>query len=485
MFIITVAKLFYIGWGPLDLVPDEAHYWDWSRNLDLSYYSKGPVISYTIYLGTAIGEIIGVKPPNPAFWVRFPAVINSFLLGIIIWFFAQRLWKENRTSWFTVMLFAAVPAFAIGSVLMTIDNPLLLFWTLFVYLFFLAIDTKKPVYWYLAGISFGLGFLSKYTMIALIPSVLLFLAVSKEHREWFKRKELYICFLIAIICSMPVVIWNVQHDWVGIKHLSSQAGMGKPFISNNAIGSLLEFIGIQAGIISPGIFCMVIGGFFLVVKTKDYRYRFLFWMAVPLAVFYLMLSLHKNCQPNWPIPIYITGILIAGGLFSSRKLKFLKISVIIGFVLWIVFLGLPWLSHAGLKFPEGRNPFKRVVGWKQLGIEVGRVYEEYEKKGECFIFSDTYQLTSELAFYVPGEPRTYCINTGRRMNQYDLWESPKIGENGLYIKHRDQEMDEKTASLFEKWEKLPLVKIPAGKEYSVFLCYNFKGIKKIEDEITY
>src|SRR2546430_1542444 len=33
---------------PVDLSGDEAQYWDWSRNLDLSYYSKGPLIAYLI-----------------------------------------------------------------------------------------------------------------------------------------------------------------------------------------------------------------------------------------------------------------------------------------------------------------------------------------------------------------------------------------------------------------------------------------------------
>src|SRR5204862_4108891 len=33
---------------PLDLSGDEAHYWDWSRQLDLSYYSKGPLVAYII-----------------------------------------------------------------------------------------------------------------------------------------------------------------------------------------------------------------------------------------------------------------------------------------------------------------------------------------------------------------------------------------------------------------------------------------------------
>jgi hypothetical protein len=30
---------------PFDLAPDEAHYWDWSRHLDWSYYSKGPLVA--------------------------------------------------------------------------------------------------------------------------------------------------------------------------------------------------------------------------------------------------------------------------------------------------------------------------------------------------------------------------------------------------------------------------------------------------------
>src|SRR5262245_20578367 len=39
---------------PLDLAPDEAHYWDWSRRLDWSYYSKGPLVAWLIRAGTLL-----------------------------------------------------------------------------------------------------------------------------------------------------------------------------------------------------------------------------------------------------------------------------------------------------------------------------------------------------------------------------------------------------------------------------------------------
>src|SRR5262249_18463378 len=39
---------------PLDLSGDEAHYWEWSRHLDWSYYSKGPLVAYVIAGGRAL-----------------------------------------------------------------------------------------------------------------------------------------------------------------------------------------------------------------------------------------------------------------------------------------------------------------------------------------------------------------------------------------------------------------------------------------------
>ena len=43
---VSALRIAYVGWwSPLDLATDEAHYWDWARNLDWSYYSKGPLVA--------------------------------------------------------------------------------------------------------------------------------------------------------------------------------------------------------------------------------------------------------------------------------------------------------------------------------------------------------------------------------------------------------------------------------------------------------
>src|SRR5262245_45599322 len=52
---VTVLRLVYIFWlCPYNLVEDEASYWEWSRRLDWSYYSKGPGIAWAIRAATAL-----------------------------------------------------------------------------------------------------------------------------------------------------------------------------------------------------------------------------------------------------------------------------------------------------------------------------------------------------------------------------------------------------------------------------------------------
>src|SRR5579859_123754 len=77
VFLILGSVALHLGYlahnCPLDLAPDEAHYWQWSRQLDASYYSKGPAIAFLIR-GSC--ELFG----QSAFAVRFPAVICGCLL---------------------------------------------------------------------------------------------------------------------------------------------------------------------------------------------------------------------------------------------------------------------------------------------------------------------------------------------------------------------------------------------------------------------
>ena len=209
---IGLFRIFYIQNGPLELSPDEAHYWEWSRRLDLSYYSKGPMIAYLIRLGTSFfGDTV--------FGIRIMAVVFSTLSSILLYFLGKRLYGE-KAGLLSALIMQVIPLFSVYGILFTIDSPFVFFWILSLFLFRVALDKSQAshpqaiIYWSLLGLSVGLGLLTKYTMAFFSLCALIFLFSSKEKRKILLTKGPYLAFIISILIFSPVIIWNATHDWI-------------------------------------------------------------------------------------------------------------------------------------------------------------------------------------------------------------------------------------------------------------------------------
>lgn len=99
----AVVNLAYMGWVcPLDLSPDEAHYWHWSRHLDWSYYSKGPLVAWLIR-GSC--ELCGTS----AFAVRLPAALSSTALLAGVFVLARDALRDGRAALAVVALGMTLP----------------------------------------------------------------------------------------------------------------------------------------------------------------------------------------------------------------------------------------------------------------------------------------------------------------------------------------------------------------------------------------
>jgi undecaprenyl-diphosphatase len=60
-------------------------------------------------------------------------------------------------------------------------------------------------------------------------------------------------------------------------------------------------------------------------------------------------------------------------------------------------------------------------GWDELAQQVERLRNEMPRPEQTFVFGLRYQFASELAFYMPGQPRTVSVNRWTRPNVYDFW----------------------------------------------------------------
>ncbi|RYG00101.1 MAG: hypothetical protein EON94_10125, partial [Caulobacteraceae bacterium] len=86
---LTIVRLVTLFASPLELYPDEAQYWLWSRTLDWGYYSKPPMVAWLIWTTTAIG---GDAEP----WVRLSSPLLHAGTTLCVYGIGRR--PQNRLT---------------------------------------------------------------------------------------------------------------------------------------------------------------------------------------------------------------------------------------------------------------------------------------------------------------------------------------------------------------------------------------------------
>lgn len=182
IFIILVTSFRFFVASRLELIPDEAYYWEWGRHLSWSYYDHPPMTAWLISGATFFGKTAEV-------WVRLPAILLGLGLSGLSWLLGKKLFPESKDcSRYSVILVNLVLIFALGCIIITPDTPLVFFCTLTLYLIYEATFNGKTLYWYLSGLTLGLALLSKYTAVLLVPCFGIFLGFSTAFRPFFKKK---------------------------------------------------------------------------------------------------------------------------------------------------------------------------------------------------------------------------------------------------------------------------------------------------------
>jgi 4-amino-4-deoxy-L-arabinose transferase-like glycosyltransferase len=114
MALATLLRLLAAALLPLS--PDEAYYWQWSREPAFGYFDHPPVVAWLIALST---RLFGLSPLA----VRLPAVLGATLLSVLLWHSArQRL--DDSTALRLVLFLSLTPLFHLGGVIITPDTPL-------------------------------------------------------------------------------------------------------------------------------------------------------------------------------------------------------------------------------------------------------------------------------------------------------------------------------------------------------------------------
>jgi undecaprenyl-diphosphatase len=478
----SFLRLAYVAAGDLDLSPDEAHYWEWSRRLDLSYYSKGPLIAY---LMRALTVLLG----DSALALRAGAVALGALAAWALYRLGRDATGDGRAGALAVIGLQVTPLVWAGSLLLTIDAPFLACWTLALLAFHRALATGSAAAWAGLGAAVGLGFLAKYAMLFFLPGLGLYLLAAPEARRRLSGAGPWLAALVAALLVSPVVAWNLRQGWVSARHVAAQ-GRG----SGATLRHLGEFLGSQAILLSPLVALLLAWGLAVALRRGlaggREPYRLLVAFAAPVLGFYLLLALQSKVQANWAAAAYPSLALATGAALverwdrlvpparrAQRRLLGAAGAVALGMVVLAHALG-PLVGLLGL--PPRLDPTLRLRGWRQLGETVGTLRAGMPAPDRTFLVSDRYQVTSELAFYTPGHPPAYNFNLGRRLNQYDLWPGPEAhaGWDAIYVQEGAREPDPRARAAFDRWGPPAPVEVRlAGRVVRRFTAYPAFGFR--------
>lgn len=384
IIISTIIRGFLAGM--LELGNDEVYYRLYALYPDWSHFDHPLMIGLVIQLSTL----------NLLFQSEFFLRLGSVIIGAInLWiiFNIGKEIKDSRTGYYASLLYAAsVYSTIITGVFILPDTPQSLFWMWAMYLIIKTVP-KCPrlpmsgINMLKVGVVIGLGILSKYTTVFLWFGIGVYILA--YNREWLKSRWLYYSILATVIFALPILIWNLQNDFISLTFHSERVDMSGYTINLNY---LLTEIGGELLYNNPINFVLIILGIIAAFRGKlkiEKKYtRVILLTGLPLIITFLIFSMFRSTLPHWTAPGYTTLIILAAVYLSQlhpKEKPGLPVAIITSLILLVVviILGLTQINYGIFTLDKtteyhriGKNDFSLdMYGYKETGEAFEQIME--------------------------------------------------------------------------------------------------------------
>lgn len=355
--VLAAARLTALFASPLELYPDEAQYWAWSRSLAFGYFSKPPLIAWAIAATTAIG---GDSEP----WVRLSAGVFQAGATLMAFLIARRLYGP-ATGLAAAALYGLAPGVQLSALVAATDAPLLFFLGLMIFCYArLVSGAGGPLSAAGVGAALGLAFLSKYAAVYGALGIGLHLLASPAARgAWTPARTLAAVAALAAAAA-PNVAWNLAHGLATVRHTAANADWGASRF--NPLEAL-DFLGAQFGVIGPVTFGAFLFGAGLAAARRRLAAAdlMLLCFAVPPLAIVAAQAFISRANANWAaVAVLPATILAAAWLMRWRAQGWLWAAILSQALIAaavLVLVSAPRLAdQVGLA-----NGFKRARGWAE------------------------------------------------------------------------------------------------------------------------
>ena len=398
--VLTLARLAALFLTSVELYPDEAQYWLWSRSLHWGYVSKPPLIAWLIRLTTALG---GDGEP----WVRLSAPLVHAGAMLALYPVGRRLYGPAAGA-LAAVLYGLMPAVQISALFIATDAPLMLFLALGLWAYVALLQTPSPARrrWIAAalGLAVGLAFLAKYAAVFLVLGSLLHALADREARRAWSGWA-WACALAVLLAVLgPNLVWQASHHFATVSHTAEvNAHWSLARLIN--LGKFVEFELDQLGVLGPIPFAALVGGAVVLARRKTLQPadRMLLCLAAPALVLVSIQALLARAHAHWAAVSYLPGaVLAAAWLVRWRARGWIVAAIALQGVVAVLLLAV--LADPGIADATGNGRrLARVRGWDvTAALVTGAARSAQAHGGLTSVAVEDRYMFNALAYYGRG-----------------------------------------------------------------------------------
>ncbi len=429
---LTALRVIYASL--LDLRTDEAYYWTWSKENVLSFLDHPPMIAWFIRFGTAIFG-------DTNFGVRFAGVLAMGVMQLLLADIVRRVTHDFRAVVVAVLMPEAALYYGLLMAKVSPDVALIPFATAMVWALVRLAESDDGRWWLAAGAFAGLALLSKFTAGLMLPAVAAFMLVPRWRGRWLRSLYPWLAALIAFVLFLPVLIWNMQHDWASFRFQLVRATATHEW----SLRTLGEFIGLQFGLVGFILLPVVLTGVAL-TAWRGYRRGEPVAILLSTAVivpfcYFLWKSLSLRVGDTWPMFIWPFGFAAAAINLVALRAEGWPESLVRSSFAWArlaIVCGIAFVVGVFLYYVA--TPFNFIGRTDPVGGEAGyeaivrRAEVELKHTSATWIATTDYRTYAMLRWFFRGRVPVVQINERGR---YLGFREPEMGlirgHTGLYV----------------------------------------------------
>ena len=350
---------------------DELAVVDDARRLAWGYVAYPP---FTPFIARIAFEIFGTSLAGLRLFSSLAQCIAMVVAALMV--------REMGGGRFAQILSAIATAIAPMSLVMSAMFQYIAFdflwWVLVAYLIVRIIRTGEAKLWVAVGLVIGLGMLTKYTMAFLALSVATAVLLSPL-RRFLRSGWLWLGVAVSLLVFLPNLIWQVQHDFISLRFLSSIQERDVDIGRTDGFLSMQLFVSAN-----PFTLPIWLAGLWHVLVSKHGRP----WRPVGfLYLFALMLFLVAEGRFYYLAPAY-PMLFAAGSLrmemwlggMPERRVLFMKGMTAVLMIAGTLFGSVLMLPLAPINSPLWNfrsgihDNFSEQIGWQELTHTVATIH---------------------------------------------------------------------------------------------------------------